>query len=137
MGHQNSDNHVKLDGFNREFDRLYDFFREKGFYKNPNTEEISVFGRFLDYKGSIGIILERLYEEITIDKKNTSYIIERAIKRENIYRIFISTLESSLILLHDASKHHSNMLDSRHTTLYQKATQTYSSLTRSSSANLE
>lgn len=67
-------NGMNFERFEREFSRLRDLFKERGFYKEPNRFEIDLFGRFLDYHSQVIIITSRLEEDIAEHDSFTKYV---------------------------------------------------------------
>lgn len=55
---------MNLDRFEKLISDLGNLFREKGFYKDPNSYEIDLFVKFIDFHSQAVIITSRLEEDI-------------------------------------------------------------------------
>jgi len=78
---------MNLTKFEAEFSNLRNLFSKKGFYKEPDKEEIDVFGKFLSYHSEVEIITSRLEKEIADFISHQKYFMECMKKGRKINRI--------------------------------------------------
>lgn len=55
---------MNFERFEKHFSSLVNLFRSEGFYKEPSTFEVDLYGKFLDYNVWVKIIVSRLESEI-------------------------------------------------------------------------
>ena len=75
---------MNLDRFEKLISNLGNLFKEKGFYKDPNSFEIDLFGSFLNFHSQALIITSRLEEDIDEFESFNKIILKHIQKKGEI-----------------------------------------------------
>lgn len=75
---------MNLHRFEKACSNLRKFFKEEGFYKNPNKFEIDVFGKLIDFHSQAVIMTSRLQKDIAEHDSFVKFVFKRVREKRKL-----------------------------------------------------